>query len=300
MIPKFPRFKKLEFFDKVDVETFTRQHPPYSDFDFMSMWCWDTKGEMEVSLLNGNLIVRFTDYLTSEPFVSFIGSHEVFDTTDKLLKFSIKEGVQPALKLLPEVSVINLDKEAFIVSEDRNHFDYIYSVEEISQYEGSGLKTHRNSLNSFLRKYRKVEAKLLDVSNKKNQQEILRLYGKWEKNNGFSIPNETIAINRFLKHANQFSSIAIGVYVEDELVAFNLHEKSPVDSAYINCLFAKTNSEFIGINAFLMNATAKILKEHNYKYINYEQDLGIYNLRQAKNSFQPHHFLKKYTASFRP
>ena len=30
MIPKFPKFKKLEITDKDDIESFTKNYPPYS------------------------------------------------------------------------------------------------------------------------------------------------------------------------------------------------------------------------------------------------------------------------------
>lgn len=86
MIPEFPEFKKLELSDKKDIEQFTSKFPPYSDFNFVSMWSWDIKGEMRVSQLNDNLVVRFTDYLTGEPFYSFLGNNKVNDTAEKLLE----------------------------------------------------------------------------------------------------------------------------------------------------------------------------------------------------------------------
>ena len=67
MIPQFPEFKSLELSDKKDIESFTKRFPPYSDFNFVSMWSWDIKEEIRISQLNGNLVVRFTDYLTGKP-----------------------------------------------------------------------------------------------------------------------------------------------------------------------------------------------------------------------------------------
>ena len=43
---------------------------------------------------------------------------------------------------------------------------------------------------------------------------------------------------------------------------------------------------------FLMHETAKILIEKGYQFMNYEQDLGIPNLRAAKLAFSPTYFLK--------
>src|SRR3989344_9175835 len=98
MIPKFPQFKNLELSDKKDVEKFTSQFPPYSDFNFVSMWSWDVKGEMRLSTLNDNLVVRFTDYLTGKPFYSFLGNNKVNETAQTLINLSKKEGLKPELR----------------------------------------------------------------------------------------------------------------------------------------------------------------------------------------------------------
>src|SRR5438045_3776660 len=125
MIPEFPQFKKLELSDKKNVEKFTSKFPPYSDFNFVSMWSWDIKEEMRISQMHGNLIVRFTDYTTGEPFYSFLGNTKVNETAEALLELSKKEGLPIQLKLIPEDSIKDLDLKKFKIAEDRDNFDYI-------------------------------------------------------------------------------------------------------------------------------------------------------------------------------
>ena len=48
-----------------------------------------------------------------------------------------------------------------------------------------------------------------------------------------------------------------------------------------------------------MQESAKYLLERGVQMLNFEQDLGIPNLRQAKLGFRPHSFLKKYRVSRR-
>jgi len=48
MLPEFPKFKGIELSDKEDVEKITHKYPSYSDFNFVSMWSWDIKGEMQI------------------------------------------------------------------------------------------------------------------------------------------------------------------------------------------------------------------------------------------------------------
>ncbi len=52
MLPKFPNFKKIELSDRKDVENITSRFPPYSDFNFSSLWAWDLEGEMGLSILS--------------------------------------------------------------------------------------------------------------------------------------------------------------------------------------------------------------------------------------------------------
>lgn len=72
-IPAFPRFKHLDLDDQAEFDLFTGQYPPYSEFNFVNLFCYDTTGDCQVSILNGNLVVRFRDYVTREPFFSFLG-----------------------------------------------------------------------------------------------------------------------------------------------------------------------------------------------------------------------------------
>src|SRR6185295_11781832 len=126
MIPEFPKFKKLELEDKKEIEEFTSKFPPYSDFNFVSMWSWDIRGEMRISQLQENLVVKFTDYLTGKPFYSFLGNKNTNSTVEKLLFLSKAEKLEMVLKLVPEDSVLGLDIKKYNIVEDRDHFDYIY------------------------------------------------------------------------------------------------------------------------------------------------------------------------------
>jgi hypothetical protein len=64
MIPQFPKFKKIDLADLKEIEQFTKQFSPYSDYNFISLWAWNINDAVCISKLNGNLVVRFINYLT--------------------------------------------------------------------------------------------------------------------------------------------------------------------------------------------------------------------------------------------
>jgi hypothetical protein len=297
MIPEFPLFKRLELSDKEEVEAVTSLYPPYSDFDFASLWAWDIREKMKLSMLNGNLVVNFTDYITGDPFYSFLGSKEIEKTMSDLFTYFDKKGIEKKLKLIPEIAIEGMDAQKYLIEEDRDNFDYIYEIKHHLTYEGSTYKVHRNSMNSFTRRHVHFNVTLLDLHEQKVREDILRLYDACEAKKGVLIPNEDAALQRFLASAEHFDCIAVGVMVHNELVAYKINHK--VQTNYSNCLFAKADISYAGIYSFLMYATSHTLSGQQHEFLNYEQDLGLLNLRKAKMSFNPRHFLKKYSVSLR-
>lgn len=300
MLPKFPEFKKVELSDKKDIEKITSQYQPYSDFNFVSMWSWDVEEGMRISEFHGNLIVKFTDYITADPFLTFLGQNKVEDTVDALLTFSDSLGIEEQLKLLPEISIKDLDRSKFIIEEDRNHFDYILSLEKLADYEASHMRDHYNFNRRFLDEHGEwLSVKALDLHDATHRKEVSSLTTIWMKNkvdqNKSFLSHLEDAVVRYLNITSEKyhdSFISIGIYKEDKLVAFTINEL--VDQDYSICHFMKGDNSYKGIYSHLITMTCQEILKTGRKYINFEQDLGLKNLRQAKNTYEPVHFLKKY------
>ncbi len=133
MIPEFPKFKKLEITDKEEVEKITSQFPPYSDFNFTSLWCWDLLGETKISELKGNLVVKFSDYLTGAPFYSFIGNQNVDFVLGSMAAMNLAPSYSEIkLKLIVEDSVSAIkNKERYKITHDPDNYDYVFSNKDI-------------------------------------------------------------------------------------------------------------------------------------------------------------------------
>ncbi len=300
MIPQFPLFKALELSDKEDVEKFTLQYPPYSDFNFVSMWSWNIEGEMQISQLNDNLVVRFTDYLTDKHFFSFLGNKKINETTHLILNLSKKEGLGTQLKLIPEDSIKGLDANSFFIQEDDNHFDYIYSLNELKLLRGKKFETKRGSINRFLGKNKTAHSKVINPLETRVMTDILKLNYHWVeqkklKDPYFEIKNELIAIDRFLNSNNPSNYCCVGIFLDEMLLGYSINEI--ISSDYSIGHFIKTHKE--GSFEYLMRETAHHLSEINIEFFNFEQDLGIPGLRKSKSSYRPVNFLKKYIISLK-
>lgn len=301
MIPKFPKFKLIELNDKNEVEKITSKFPPYSDFNFTSMWSWNLIDEIALSVLNGNLVVRFTDYVTNSPFYSFIGDNKVNETCEALLKFTISSGLPPTLRLMPEISLKGIDEKYFAATEDRGHFDYVYNLEDLRDFPGSKFKQKRNHTNGFLKKFSDAEVKTISLKDPGVADAVLKLFEKWQnikaqKEAGYGL-HDLAAMKRLLQGVNVFDLVTVGIYLKGELVALFINQL--IDSEYVLAHMMKADTTVDdGLYTFLMQKNAEILVLLGRKLFNYEQDLGIENLRIAKSRFNPSSFLKKYMVGY--
>ncbi len=300
MIPEFPEFKKLELSDKADVEAFTHKYPPYSDFNFVSMYSWNVQEKMEISQLNGNLVVKFTDYLTGEPFFSFLGNNKTTETAKSLLDLSSENGFAAKLKLIPEISLEGLDKEKFLIEEDLDNHDYILSTKDMASMEGSDFSKKRNVVSKF-KKTHEHRTESLDLNDGKSLEILRKLFLEWIEQKDMA-PEETEfeykAFCRFLEIANHSDLHTTHIQVGESPAAFWVNENLGNKYAMSHFEKAKMNS-FFGIYPHLQQQTAHVLLENGIEYINLEQDLGILGLRESKRGYRPCGYLKKYIIRLR-
>jgi hypothetical protein len=302
MLPFFPTFKRLEIEDRNDLLCFINNFPSYSDFNFTSLWSWDVQNKREVSILKGNLIIRFTDYVTGEPFYSFLGNENVNETVEELLRLSISENLPPVLRLIPEEALANLNLKRYEAMEDRDNFDYIYNILELKEMEGKKFSKKRNQVNSFLSIYPNIETKELDLNEPNTQEKIFTLCQEWMEKKKIESDelfesHEGVVLKKLLMANKLLELIGIGIFAQEKLIGFFIEELT--DSEYVVAHSSKIDNSFIGVNSYLMKKNAEMLFNKGKSLFNYEQDLGLENLRDAKMRFRPYGFLKQYHLTYR-
>lgn len=293
---KYPRFQKLTISDRTVFQEVTEKYPPYADFNFTSMYCWDIKNETEFSVFHGNLIVRFNDYITGMPFYTFYGHNDVEQTIDILFELSQDHGFTSELKLIPEFAITAQIKEQYNVVEDRDNFDYIISLNEVRNLQGSKFHKKRNMVNRFLREYPLAEIKELNLKKSTTREAIEDLLQRWVisgNKNKSEAHNEFLAIQRLFSLVNSVQLESLGVFYEGTLIGFAIDEV--IHSQYAISHFEKADITYLGIYEFLKRGIACHLYEKDCVFFNLECDLGIEGLRKAKELWHPVNYFKKYT-----
>ena len=221
MISKFPHLTLLELSDMEDVHAITSHYEPYSDFDFISMYSWNTEGKLAIAELNDNLVLKFHDYVTGEPFYTFIGTNLPVETVETLLVHSVREGLKPVLNMIPECVTTLLPTDLFISTEQPEHADYIVSVPLLASLDVPELANKRRAINKFKRATNNFRFEQVDLDDFTQREKIIDLFDRWKdiKTENYN-EHERQALSRCIAGHFHSSLVATGAYVEDQLEAF--------------------------------------------------------------------------------
>jgi len=294
MISHYPEFSKLSLDHKDWFTNFVKQYDPYSDFNFVSFFSWNTDGSAEVSLLNDNLVIRLPDYLDGHPVYSLLGTNDIDESINTLLAATDK------LELVPEVVVEAITApDVYHIAEDRDNFDYIYSLYHLGEMAGGAYKKKRNKVNVFVKDHENYELviqakKTLDEQTIADLKALDRHWATLNSRDQGDILAERKALDRLLDNFAQFNATLVEIRVAGELKAFSINEI--VDEEYAICHFEKALTvHHENIYTFLAAEVAKQLHADGCRWVNWEQDLGLEGLRRSKESYQPTRMLKKFT-----
>ncbi|MDR2314358.1 MAG: phosphatidylglycerol lysyltransferase domain-containing protein [Spirochaetaceae bacterium] len=176
-------------------------------------------------------------------------------------------------------------------SEDRDNFDYLYLRSDLAELAGKKYHKKRNLVSQFRNSYKSWEAKPLSAELFPVAMKILE---EWRDQKGFD--GDFAAASESLEHFRGLFLQGKVYWVEGKPAAWCLGERLARGRMFA-VHFEKALDEFKGIYQFVNQHFASSLPKY-YIHINREQDLGNEGLRQAKMTYRPCGFVRKYTAVF--
>ncbi len=195
------------------------------------------------------------------------------------------------LKNLSESAVesqrIELEKAGYTVEEDRNNFDYLYLRKNLAQLPGKKLHKKRNLVNAFVNNYNYCEQRITE----ENRADTLTILEKWVE--GREDRADYDAAKEAIEKMDDLELRGCLTYVDAVPAAYSLGEPLARGKTFA-VHFEKAHGDYKGIYQFINRSFASMLPRH-YVHINREQDLGDPGMRQAKMSYRPSGFVKKYT-----
>lgn len=263
-----------------------------SDYTFVNIWAWSDERQYETASAHGLVWPRVTN--PAPALWAPVGDWQAADW-EAVLTDLFPGGA--AFERVPE-GLANIWSDRFgdrmVLEDARSEWEYIYSVEELVTLRGNRFHKKKNLWSQFRRSYDWTYRNL----GRDDVDDILEMQQLWcEWKNCDDIPGlraENHAIARVLKNWDHLPGLICGaLYVKDYMVAYAVGEPMTEDMVVVH--FEKGLAEYKGVyqainQAFLENSCS------NFVYANREQDMGQEGVRQAKESYNPVSFLKKYRA----
>ena len=182
-----------------------------------------------------------------------------------------------------------LQESGIVFAEDRNNFDYLYYRQDLAELAGKKYHKKKNHVNHFLNTYPDHEQYPMSAALVPAALEVLDQW--YYKNSGQD--NDYKAAKEALNHFKSLELKGAVFFINGKPAAYCLGESIAKGKMFV-IHFEKAIDEYKGIYQYMNRAFASSLPGF-FTFINREQDMGNEGLRQAKMTYRPCGFIKKFT-----
>ena len=180
---------------------------------------------------------------------------------------------------------------------DRDLDEYVYLKEKLISLGGRALHKKKNHLNYFLKTYSyRVCGLTPDMAGEvKDLLDRMRESREYSGQDLRNLALEEEAVLQMMRFADKPGIYGTAIYIDDELAAFALGERLNHNTAAEH--FEKADDRYRGLYQVICREFCKNLPV-DIIYVNREEDMGLENLRKAKEALKPDHMEKRYTIDF--
>lgn len=291
MIPAFPDFVPVSLESAGELrQVFNRLPDGVSEFSFAGLYLFRARYQYRVSFSGDALVIA-----GSRNGRSFFILPEQLPAPEVLARL-LQD--YDGWKLIPP-SLLEKNRDFFselertqglFPAEDRDNFDYLYHRRELADLPGKAFHKKKNRVNAFLRAHPLLHSEPLSAANLPQALDVLEDWAAHQEN-----PDETDyrQAKEALSLSGELGLRGFLVFAGDIPAAWCLSEFS-AQGTISTVHFEKARSSMPGAFQYINYAFARSLPE-SVLFINREQDLGDEGLRQAKLTYRPCGFVKKYT-----
>jgi len=274
------------------VTAYLQRYPPeVSELTFTNLFVWRKSRPISLGQVNGSLV-----FLAEAHGGTSNGKVVFGPPVGEALSVSTVQSLGTELRgfvRIPEQTASVLKNEGLHIMADKDSADYVYRVDELARLEGRRFHKKRNlikqCLSTYACQYEELTPHLIP--------ECIALLDRWceMRQCGLNpgLCNEYIAIREVFAHYESFHLLGGAVRVDGIIQAYAIGERLSPGTAV--CHFEKALPGIQGLGQ-LINQWFALYSLRGFDFVNREQDLGIPGLRQAKQSYHPHHMVEKFNA----
>ena len=278
---------------------------PGADNTFQSMYFWDGYYG-EVGLAEG-FVTQHLRQDGAEVYLYPAGTGDLREAIEAIRADAAERGNPMRLRSLTNETRAELEAlypGKFEFTACRNSYDYIYTVEELSELHGKKLQSKRNHCNRFEDEFPDWFTAPITDENLPQCHEMLRIwYEQHEPDvNAQELDQlqlEKAALQRAFDHFDELEMDGLLLSDGERIIAFSMGSRMNRD--YYDVGFEKAFPDVNGAYAMINREFSRMIAEKypEVRFLNREDDMGSEGLRRAKESYQPTVLLEKYTADWK-
>ena len=271
------------------LEMLTRCPQISSDYSFMNVWGWAEDYGLTWAWSDDCVWIR-----QSRPEIMYWAPVGPWFDIDWRERLAAEPGGQTTFIRIPDKLTEHWQatlKDRATFEEERGHWDYVYSVQELIDLKGNRFHKKKNLLNQFVKKYEYTYMPFQPelIGQAMAMQESWCAWRDCESSDVLAAENQ--AIFRVLENWEQLRGTLGGaIMVDGTMVAYTVAEALTPQSVVIH--FEKGDTRFKGvyqaINQMFLAHSAR-----DFVTVNREQDLNDEGLRKSKLSYNPTELLRK-------
>lgn len=271
------------------------------DSTVLDTFIWKDLYNTEIYVEDEAAIVLMKDdkgYFAAMPYCSEERLPQYFEALRDYFRDELKSPLRIDLADEDALNALGLlDNPGFIVEEEFDLKDYLYDAEELRTLPGKKFQKKRNLINKFMKEYDgRWNYKTMCCVDEYFLEEFMNNWIEKRLSEGVE-SKETLILEKegvieLLRNCDKVTYRIGGIFIDEILQAFtigsyNSREKMAVIS------IEKGNSEIPGIYQ-VINQQFLLNSYEDAKLVNREDDMGIDGLRQAKESYNPIGYARKY------
>lgn len=295
-------FKRPELSDRWwVVELLSKEGSRACEHNFASIYLWATAYPQKIARVGDRLLVQ----MLGGPGLSHLfpmGSGPLAPALDAVKADAEAHGVPMTLICLTAEQKAQLEAEfpgRFVFREDRDGYDYLYTVDKLADLAGKKLHAKRNHISRFCDRFPDWMFEPIGPDNVADCVEMENVWFREQEEAGRADRNlghERDAVLVALAHMEELGISGGLIRAEGRVVAFSLGSLTTEDC--YNVHFEKAFGEIQGAYAVINREMARWVRSTwpQAVYLNREDDMGLEGLRKAKLSYYPDILLEKYSA----
>ncbi len=285
-VPQYPDFAPLSLEMAREITPHLVKLPDgISEFSFAGLYLFRYRYNYRVAM-SGDLLVISGEREGKTFFITPCCSTGMDIIRELFASHDYWKLISPAFI---EKNSVEMEKAGLIPVEDRDNFDYLYLRTDLASLSGKKFHKKRNHVNAFEHTYPDFSVRMLDAS---TIPDALIILEEWVSHEDHPENTDYQAAKEVLLHLEHFGMCGLVLYVANRPVAWTLAE-FVADGTSVAVHFEKARIDIRGSYQYINYAFARSLPE-TVEFINREQDLGDEGMRQAKMTYRPSGFVKKY------